>query len=361
MLTVEGCRSRQKRLLQALSKTGLDTALICKREHVYYFTGFRCHWNHATAAIITSKKATLVGWNISGREDLAADERIDYPAHSKFGTMITDHASSAAERLATAVGKLRHVAADTEGPGAFAHALGAALTPINAHILQLRRRKDSDEIACIKAAIEISEGMYRYTKSALRPGKDELELYTELRANAVKQSGVELEAFGNDFRAAAGGGAPRRRAMQAGELYVLDAGPSLHGYHADNCRTFAVDGKGTDVQHAACRKLIDCIAHVEKLVKPGVTALSLFQAAKEFLTEIHGGLNHHLGHGIGLQPHEAPQLNPDFNAVMEVGDVFTMEPGVYSPQLNAGIRLEQNYLLAETGLQRLTSFPLELV
>ena len=68
-----------------------------------------------------------------------------------------------------------------------------------------------------------------------------------------------------------------------------------------------------------------------------------------------------VGVGIGLAPHEAPQLNPEFESVLEAGDVFTMEPGLYSKELNAGIRLEQNYLVTDAGLERLTSFPLELV
>ena len=73
-----------------------------------------------------------------------------------------------------------------------------------------------------------------------------------------------------------------------------------------------------------------------------------------------GVFNHHLGHGIGLFPHEAPHLNPFWDDTFELGDVFTAEPGLYAPELLAGLRLENDYLVTETGVQRLTNFPLQL-
>ena len=59
-------------------------------------------------------------------------------------------------------------------------------------------------------------------------------------------------------------------------------------------------------------------------------------------------------------PHEAPHLNPQWDDTFEVGDTFTAEPGLYTPQLAAGIRLEQKYLVVECGVERLTNFPLRL-
>ena len=70
---------------------------------------------------------------------------------------------------------------------------------------------------------------------------------------------------------------------------------------------------------------------------------------------------HHLGHGIGLFPHEAPHLNSSWDDVFEKGDVFTVEPGLYAPQLRGGIRLENNYVVTAAGVELLTPFPLELV
>jgi Xaa-Pro aminopeptidase len=74
-----------------------------------------------------------------------------------------------------------------------------------------------------------------------------------------------------------------------------------------------------------------------------------------------GIFNHHLGHGIGLFPHEAPHLNPHWNDTFEVGDVFTAEPGLYDEKiLRAGMRIENDYVVTETGVENLCPFGMEL-
>lgn len=361
MLTVEGCRARQRRLLEILARQGLDGALITSREHVYYFTNFRAHWNHASAALLeNSGKVTLTGWKPNTAE-VAATECIEYPAH-KFSTMPMEQARLAALALDKAMPQGKRLGVDLEGPGVLARLAGIEATDLTPAIHRLRKRKDADEVAALKRAIAVSEAMYAWTKANIRPGVDELDFYAGIRSAAIAAAGCDPERFGNDFRSGEGGGLPRRRPMQAGELFVLDCGPSLDGYHADNCRAFAVDRQGTAVQHQACQGLIEALAFAEGLLKPGLSCRAHFKQVKAFMARCgHSGLCHHLGHGIGLQPHEAPQLNPEYDATFEVGDVFTMEPGLYSKELNAGIRLEQNYLLTEKGLERLTSFPLTLI
>ena len=361
MLTIDGCRARQRRLRDVLAKKNRDGALITHREHVYYFTGFRCQWSHSAAAYVDAQGRVTLVCHQPAKERVAADEFIPYPAQ-KYATMPMDQACLAAAALAKALPRGKRIGVDLEGPAAFVRLAGEGAADLTPVILDLRKRKDPDEIACLRAVIAISEVMYACAKEGVGPGKDELDLFAEIRAAATRAAGVDLERFGNGFHAGDGDGTPRRRKMQAGELYVIDAGPSLAGYHADNCRTFAVDGRGTEVQQRACEKIGACLKHCESQIKPGLSAQKLFASAKEFLSDAgHSGLCHHLGHGMGLQPHEAPQLNPEFEAVFEAGDVFTMEPGLYSKELNPGIRLEENYLLTETGLEKLTSFPLGLV
>ncbi|MCZ7645001.1 MAG: Xaa-Pro peptidase family protein [Planctomycetota bacterium] len=361
MLTPEGCRARQRRLLERLSSLNLDGALITEREHVYYFTGYRGNWKHAPAACLDkSGRMTLVSWAESP-EGLAVDEALRYPAH-KFATMPTEQAREAAAKLKPALPAGKKLGVDLEGPAALARLAGADAADLTPEIVRLRKRKEPDEVDALRRAIDVSQTMYAYAKAAVKPGLDELELFGELRAVATRAAGGDLERFGNDFRANSPGGPARKRAMLEGELYILDAGPSVDGYHADNCRTFAVDGEGSGAQHKACRHIAACLEHLEQLAKPGIAGRALFEAADRFLKDGgYAGMVHHLGHGIGLAPHEAPQLNPEYESVLEAGDVITMEPGIYSEELRAGIRLEHNYAVTEQGLERLTTFPLELL
>src|SRR5690606_2576136 len=112
-----------------------------------------------------------------------------------------------------------------------------------------------------------------------------------------------------------------------GELYILDLGPAFRGYFADNARTIAVTVP-TDEQQEAWKHVTGVFRHIEQVVRPGKRARELFQEVQAMLDQAPQGIfNHHLGHGIGLFPHEAPHLNPHWDDVFEVGDVFTAEPG----------------------------------
>jgi Xaa-Pro aminopeptidase len=144
-------------------------------------------------------------------------------------------------------------------------------------------------------------------------------------------------------------------------LYILDLGPAYRGYFADTCRTLAVDRRPTDRQHAAWEHVRGAFDMVERKAKPGVRCRDIFEEVRRHLQSFPGGTWHsHLGHGIGLFPHEAPHLNPNWDDALEAGDVIAVEPAVYAADLRAGIRLENNYLVTEAGLELLSDFPLEL-
>ena len=182
-----------------------------------------------------------------------------------------------------------------------------------------------------------------------------------MHAAAVEVAGEPLTDLGNDYQCNSPGGPPRARPAQAGELFILDLGPAYRGYYADNCRTFAVDGSPTDEQREAWERIVAVLDMIERTVRPGVRCKTVFQQACDMLDcYCPKSFCHHLGHGFGLFPHEAPHLNPHWDDTFEEGEVFTAEPGLYGPQLRAGIRLEQNYRVTAAGVERLTLSPLNL-
>ena len=360
-LTVEGCRARQRRLVAVLAEQKLAGAIVSRREHVYYFTGFlHGRFNGAAVYIGADGRAALVGSGVPA--EVAADQVIQYEG-GYYATMHSRQFEAVAEKLAPALPKGARLGADLGGGIANVAALGGSgVVDLTREIYQLRKRKHPDEVDAIRAAIRITEVMYATAKQAIHPGAEEVEILAQLRAEATKAAGEDLEYFGNDFRANALGGAARRRRMEAGELYILDAGPVLHGYFADNCRTFAVDRVPTAAQLKAWEHIDSLFPTLEAAIEPGMKAVDLFRMADTYFKgKGYQGMIHHLGHGLGMCPHETPELNPHYQATFEVGDVFTMEPGVYTEELKAGIRLEENYLLAEGGLEKLTSFPRSLV
>jgi Xaa-Pro aminopeptidase len=202
--------------------------------------------------------------------------------------------------------------------------------------------------------------MYERARELIRPGVNELDVYNELQTIAVRHLGEPLTGTGNDYQCASRGGPPRDRTAQSGELYILDLGPAYRGYFADNARTVAVTEPNVS-QLDAWRDVIEVLARFEAEARPGVSGRRLFELAQQRLDHSpHGVFNHHLGHGIGLFPHEGPHLNPHWDDTLEPGDVIAVEPGLYGPELRAGIRIENDYLVTETGVERLTNFAMEL-
>jgi len=101
----------------------------------------------------------------------------------------------------------------------------------------------------------------------------------------------------------------------------------------------------------------------EDSIKPGARASTVYANVKQYLDDQPLSMRsfwHHAGHGIGHHGHEAPRIIPGTDDIFEIGDVFTLEPGIYNPVLQGGVRLEDNYVLREYGLERLFNYPKHL-
>ncbi len=359
------CRARQQRLCERLAALSIDRAVLVSHENVQWLTGFRPHrLMHAVVCLEADGQCTLVAPN-EEPEHVAADRIVTFEAqwHS---TLRQEQLDVASHLLADTVGRQAgRLGIEFAAPSP--HVLAAfdvshdRLVDLDPILWQLRRRKDPDELAMIRKAVDCTETMYTRAREIITPGITELRVFSELHTAAVDACGEPLVALGNDYQCCSPGGPPRDRPAQEGELFILDLGPCYRGYYADNCRTIAVSGKPTDAQHQAWEAIIAVLDMVEKSVRPGTSARDLFEQAQTML-DAHrpDAFPHHLGHGFGLFPHEAPHLNPHWNEQFEEGDTFTAEPGLYADDLYAGIRLEQNYAVTVDGVERLTNFSLDL-
>lgn len=361
-LTEHGCRKRQERLLERMDVLGVRLAVLGDPKHVLYLTGhLTAEMNSSAVVLERDGKCSLIAVSESEGNDLAVDTLLPYEP-SVLATLRLDQAHTVAERVASIIGSERQAAGlDKEGASGFLGELLAGSVDLEPELIELRRSKDQDELAILRKGIEVTHACYARAREILEPGLSELEVYSELYRVAVECAGEKLPALGNDFQANSPGGAPRPRRIEAGELYILDLGVQISGYFADNSRTFAVDGNPTEVQRRAWEDLVRVFSVVEQRVKPGVACREVFGEVKQYLDRgWPGSFSHHLGHGVGLSPHERPNLNPHWDQLFQEGDFFTVEPGLYEKQLKGGIRLEENYLVTATGVEKLTSFPLEL-
>ena len=360
---VDACRSRQLRLIEQMQHLRLDAVIVTQTEHIQWLAGPRYPWLMQAAAVLFRDGYLTLAAPKKPLLDAAADETVTYEAqwHS---TLRNDQRQACMELLEQALGgKLKGVRLGVEFSSYGRHVTFGEreLVDIEPDLYRLRRRKDADELARIRKAIAGTGRMYELAREIVRPGITEIEVFNRLQATAVDEFGEMLTGTGNDYQCGSRGGAPRSgRAAEAGELYILDLGPAFRGYFADNCRTIAVT-EANDQQQEAWSFIMKVFEHVEQTVKPGKSARELFLEAQTILDDAPIGVfNHHLGHGIGLFPHEAPHLNPNWDDIFEEGDVFTAEPDLYAPELRAGMRIENDYLVTANGVELLTPFPLEL-
>jgi len=366
-LTGEYCRGRQRRLLGVMQRFKLDLTIFVRHEHVQWLAGPYVSRLFCTAAALDADgRCTLVVPEGSVPEPPAADNVVTYDAQW-LATLRNDQPRTVAAALLEALGSeavsdTRRVGIEFASCGPYwSDAVRGECVDLEEEMFALRRRKDPDELDCIRLAIAATEAMYERAREVIRPGVNELDVFNQLQASAVTSLGEVPTASGNDFACGVPGGPARDREIQDGELYILDLGPAYRGYYADNCRTIAVNRAPRDLQLQAWQQIAEVFPLIEQHVRPGMRCRELFEDVRARMDAfLLGGFSHHLGHGIGLYPHEAPHLNPNWDDRFEVGDVFTVEPGLYSEALRGGIRLENNYLVTEEGVELLSDFSLSL-
>lgn len=362
-IDVQACRDRQARVVAAMKTKNIDLAIFSKNEHVQYLAGPRYKFTFSPLVALTADgKLTLVAPN-KPPETAAADEVTTYEAqwHS---TMRNDQCQASCAALLETFGGKTFDRIGVEFscfPPHLSTAMNADLVDLEPTMYQLRQIKDADELASIRKAIAGTGKMYEKARELIEPGVSEITIFNELQTAATEEFGEMMTGTGNDYQVNARGGPPRNGVTaKPGDLYILDLGPAFRGYFADNSRAIAVTDV-SDAQQQAWEAIMKVFAHLESTVKPGKSCKELFNEAQAILDECPVGVfNHHLGHGIGLFPHEAPHLNPNWDDVFQVGEVFTAEPGLYAPELQAGMRIENDYLVTETGVELLSDFPLEL-
>src|SRR5579872_5800605 len=350
MLNPVFSRERQKRFLDVMQRRRLDALVVGLPRHVYYFSAFLQHSMHEAAVAITADgRSCLISANTPVNSP-AVDDAIAFEAQW-MATLRQEQSEVVAEK---ALGWLssknpRRLGLDTSPVSLqIATRSQSEVEPIDSELWQLRRCKDPDELELMKSAIAITLGMYRRAQEIIAPGVLETTVFAELQKSAIGVAKEPLTALlGNDFACGAMGGPPRAdRAAKAGEIYVLDLGPSYRGYFADNARSIVVNRKPTDAQHKAWESILHCFRIVESMARPGVRCRDLFAAVDDHLrATADRPLPHHLGHGVGLQAHEFPHLNPKWDDTLMPGDVFTVEPGIYGDDLGGGIRNEDQYLV----------------
>jgi Xaa-Pro aminopeptidase len=242
---------------------------------------------------------------------------------------------------------------------------GVDAQPTSGLVEGLRAVKDDDEIEKIRRASALSDEVFAALARERFSGRSERELawWIERSFREGGASGVSFEAVvGAGATAASPHAVPGDEPIRPGVLVVVDAGCVLDGYCSDCTRTFAVGEISDRLQELYALCLEAQLAGLAA-VAPGVAGADADAASRRLIEEAGLGwaYGHGMGHGVGLQIHEAPTLRPESKDVLAVGNVVSVEPGIYIPEEGAGVRIEDLVLVTDEGCERLTRFDKELI
>ena len=228
----------------------------------------------------------------------------------------------------------------------------------------LRESKDAGEVALIKHAGEMAISALRKTLKELRPGMTELGVAGILE-KALRDEGSEDFPFATIVASGPRAALPHARAssrvIERGDLLLLDFGAQHKGYCSDITRTVVL-GKATDEQRAIYDIVRHANAVASKSVRAGMKGQDADGLARRYIEDRGYGdaFGHSLGHGLGLEVHEAPRLAKTVETPLGEGAVVTIEPGIYRPGWG-GVRIEDDVHLAASGPEILTDFTRELL
>ncbi len=230
------------------------------------------------------------------------------------------------------------------------------LVDIEDEIRRLRRTKNAAELEKLRRAAAITDDATADTLGRLRVGQSELEVAAMLAASISSLGGTlsfdTLVQFGPHSADPHHGPADRR--LESGDLVLLDFGAAYEGYRADTTR-MAVAGEPSERQLAIHATVLEAHDAAVTAVRAGVTAGDVDAAARRVVAAAGMAENffHRVGHGLGLEAHEDPSLDPGSPTVLEAGMVATIEPGIYFPGWG-GVRIEDDVVVESAGCRLLT-------
>lgn len=228
----------------------------------------------------------------------------------------------------------------------------------------LRMRKDDAELAAMERAIQVAEAAMERLLPRIRVGQTEKEVAALLTQELLSGGGEQI-AFGPIVSAGPNSASPHatptERPLQSGDLLVIDWGVFVDDYPSDITRTFAV-GEVDDELRRVYAVVREANAAGKAAARPGAAGQDVDRAARRVIDEAGYGdyFIHRTGHGLGLEVHEPPFMREGYTEPLQVGNTFTVEPGVYLPG-RGGVRIEDDVLVTVDGFRSLTTFSRDLI
>jgi Xaa-Pro aminopeptidase len=339
---------RVRRLQESLE----EPLLVTNSTNVLYLVGFRS----SNAALLVEPDDVRLFSDFRYAEAARAVEGVRFE-ETKRGLL-----KDLADRLSGRIG----FEADFVSYGGYETLAAGALEPVPRRGLveALRAVKDADELAALEEACEITDRMFELLIEERFVGRTEREVAWTIE-QLFHEEGADRVAFESIVASGPNSARPHGRAtgrvIGGGETVIVDTGCTIRGYSSDYTRTFATGPLDEEVRDAYAVVAAAQEAGL-KALRAGVTGFDADAAARLVVEEssFAGLFGHGLGHGLGLEVHEAPRLSTESTDTLAAGNVVTVEPGVYL-EGRAGVRIEDDVVVTETGNDNYTGFRKDLI
>jgi Xaa-Pro aminopeptidase len=348
--------TRADRVVERLRERELDALLVTNLVNVRYLSGFT--GTNGLCIVTPDERIFITDFRYVER---AAGEVPDFDRLRGKQDLLGD----AAERLSGRVGfEDQHMSVRTWKRLQELVAYGVELVGAGGLVEDLRAVKGPEELERMRQAAALADEMYEYIQSRGLVGRTEREVALDVERE-MRARGAEDPSFPSIVAGGAHGALPhaepRDVAIEPNTLVVFDMGCRLDGYCSDCTRTFAT-GEISDEMGSVYELVLAAQEESLGAVRAGAECTAVDAVARDRISGAghadHFG--HGLGHGVGLEIHEAPRLAQNADGSLVAGNAVTVEPGVYIPGA-FGVRIEDLVVVTDDGAEILSHFPKELI
>ncbi len=348
--------ARADRLVDRLAEREVDSLLVTNLMNVRYLSGFT--GTNALCLIGPQERLFLTDFRYVERA------KIEVPDFERLRGK-QDLLGEAAERMSGRVGfEDQHMTVRQHKRLEELVGENVELVPAGGLVEELRAVKEEAELRAIRDAANLADDMYEYICSRGLVGRTEREVALDVERE-MRDRGAEDPSFPSIVASGAHGALPhadpRPERIPPNTLVIVDMGCRVDGYCSDCTRTFAtgdIDDKAAEVYELVLAAQQEAVA----AVKAGAECRAVDSVARDRIAEAgHGDdFGHGLGHGVGLEVHEAPRLAQTSDGTLAAGNDVTVEPGVYLPGA-FGVRIEDLAIVIDGGSEVLSHFPKSLI
>lgn len=345
--------SKFEKLMQVLPE-GIDAAIITDDINRRYFTGMKS--SAGTVLVFRDKAYLIIDFRYIEKATKTvkdAEVVLQGRLYDQINELLVKHGAKtlAIESATMTVASLNLLKARITA------AEVVASDELSNAITQLRIVKTQDEIDKIIKAQRIAEAAFEDVLNFIRPGVTEREIGLRLDYYMLSHG---AEALSFDTIALTGAntslphGVPGETVVENGTFVLMDYGAMYDGYHSDMTRTVCV-GKPTEKMETVYNTVLKAQLDAIDAIKAGVIGKDIDKIARDVITNAGYGdkFGHSLGHGVGVEIHEAPNAAPSSEHIFKENMIVTVEPGIYLPD-EFGVRIEDFVVIKENGCENMT-------